>query len=152
MNPFLLTGTDIGKNIILLSEPVHRTFQFPDYSIISPSYYVFCFFALSNRNPNSKIRNRNLPVSPSFPRKQRSQLYRFNHGLGIGPALARLAECGSVIHRGPHDRKSQGNIDAGHFTPLTCFLIVLEAEKFHRDMSLIMIHDHHGIIHAAFHF
>jgi hypothetical protein len=42
--------------------------------------------------------------------QHRPELNGFDHGLRIGPALTRFAECSSVIYRSADNGKSQGNI------------------------------------------
>ncbi len=56
----------------------------------------------------------------------------------IGKALAGDVECGSVRHAGTHDRQAEGHVHRA-----------VEADGLERDVPLVMIHGHDGVVCAA---
>ena len=76
---------------------------------------------------------------------------RFDQGLGVGPAFPCFSKGRAVVHRSADNGKTECHIDAGELPPCSCLVIVLEAHELGGDVTLIVIHDHHGVIHAALH-
>ncbi len=76
---------------------------------------------------------------------------RLDQGLRIGPAFPCLSKGGAVVHGSADNGKTEGHIDAGELPPRSRLVIVLEAYELGGDVTLIVVHDHHGVIHAALH-
>ena len=76
---------------------------------------------------------------------------RLDQGLRIGPAFPCLSKGRAVIHGSADNGKTERHIDAGELPPRSRLVVVLKAYKLGGDVTLIVIHNHHGVIHAALH-
>ena len=79
-------------------------------------------------------------------------LDRLNHAFWIGSSLARLSKGRSVIDRNPDDGQATRDVDSRYSPPGLRFLVILEAQEFGGDMSLVMVHHDNKVILPPLHF
>ncbi len=67
------------------------------------------------------------------------------HALGIGDALPGPVERGAVVHRHAEERQPDRHVDAGEAGPGAALLVVVEAERLHRHVPLVVVHRDHDV-------